>query len=89
MRKLLIISIILGMVLIAGCTRPQQEQNKVEQSSIQKDIKFCNTNDECGLLTCSGCYSREFLKTAPVDLPCMVYQGYHCECIENECKEIK
>ncbi|MBM4401894.1 MAG: hypothetical protein FJ044_01465 [Candidatus Cloacimonetes bacterium] len=57
----------------------------------QSDInsKFCNTDDDCGLLICSGCFSKEFLKTAPPDLPCRQYEGYSCECVENKCTEVE
>ncbi len=71
-----------------------QKSNSSSQENNQpinriSDNKFCNTNDDCWLLLCGGCFSKEFLKTAPPDLPCIQYEGYHCECIENKCGEIK
>ena len=66
----------------------QQKQNNRPINQISNN-KFCNNDADCGLLLCSGCFSKEFLKTAPPDLPCINYEGYHCECNENKCAEIK
>lgn len=84
-----------------SATNTQQEKRlQIETSGVKKtdskfeqqenlDSKFCNIDDECGLLICSGCFSKEFLKTAPPDLPCRRYEGYSCECINNKCTEVK
>jgi hypothetical protein len=62
--------------------------SEVDQPS-DLNSKFCNIDDDCGLLICGGCFSKEFLKTAPPDLPCRQYEDYHCECIENKCTEVE
>ena len=80
-------------------TKPEQ-QLQIETSDEKRtdfeveqqedlDSKFCNTDDDCGLLICNGFFSKEFLKTAPPDLPCIQYEGYSCECINQRCTEIK
>lgn len=51
--------------------------------------KYCTQDSDCGLLVCMGCYSQEYLKTAPPDLPCREYDGYACQCVKNRCLEIR
>jgi len=51
--------------------------------------KSCDQDSDCGLLICGGCYSNEYLKTAPADLPCTTYDGYICQCVKNRCIEVK
>ena len=62
--------------------------SEVDQLS-DLNIRFCDTNDDCGLLICSGCFSKDFLKTAPPDDPCRQYEDCRCECIENKCIEVE
>ena len=70
-------------------TNTTQEQQLQVNQPTDINSKFCNTDDDCGLLICSGCFSKEFLKTAPPDLPCMRYERYSCECVENICTEVE
>ena len=62
--------------------------NESHSTTLASDNEFCNADDDCGLLLCSGCFSKEFLKTAPPDLPCTAYVGYSCKCTENKCTAI-
>ena len=86
-QKIALLIVLFGIVLLAGCV--QQLSQKDRPINQIPNNKFCNTDDNCGLLLCSGCFSKEFLKTAPPDPPCMRFEGYHCECNENKCEEIK
>lgn len=53
------------------------------------DNKHCEADDNCGLLLCSGCFNKNWLKAAPPDLPCMQYSGYKCKCINSKCSAIR
>lgn len=72
-----------------------EQEIVVEETSSEEEVverignKFCNVAEDCGLMICSGCYSREFLKDAPPDLPCLAYEGYSCACVENRCVEVR
>ncbi|MBI4426780.1 MAG: hypothetical protein HY567_04335 [Candidatus Kerfeldbacteria bacterium] len=48
--------------------------------------KYCQRDEDCGLLICSGCFSKDFLKTAPPDLACRTYEGYTCRCVNQRCE---
>lgn len=62
---------------------PTPTPNKVTES------KFCQADTDCQLLLCSGCRNKEWIKSAPPDLPCRVYSGYHCQCINQQCQTIQ
>jgi len=53
------------------------------------DKKYCTTAADCGLLICSGCFNKEWLKDAPTEPACRVYEGYRCECVNNTCLEAR
>lgn len=50
---------------------------------------FCQTTEDCVLWICAGCLNKDYAKTAPPDLPCRMYEGYFCQCINNQCVEKK
>ena len=50
--------------------------------------KACAVDTDCSLLTCSGCFSNDYLETAPPDLACRTYEGYTCACLRGTCTEI-
>lgn len=49
---------------------------------------LCVTDADCGLLVCSGCFNQAYLRTAPPDLACRRYEGYHCSCQHNICTAV-
>lgn len=49
--------------------------------------KTCQTNNDCGLQLCGGCFSNDYLVNAVADLPCARYEGYTCQCINSQCTE--
>ena len=51
--------------------------------------KSCTSDADCGLLVCSGCFSNDYLKTAPPDLACRTYDGYRCACVSGQCLEVE
>ncbi len=57
--------------------------------SEQTENKSCKTDSDCALLTCSGCFNKVWIKTAPPDLACMRYENYSCKCVNNTCSETK
>jgi hypothetical protein len=58
-------------------------------SSTPPPARYVCTNDsDCGLLICSGCFAKSFLKTAPPDLACRAYEGYECRCQQGACTEV-
>ncbi|MBC8495774.1 hypothetical protein H8D36_06480 [archaeon] len=77
--KILLITIILCVALVAVSCAPAD-------SEVNSD-KYCVSNGDCGLLTCSGCYSNTFLETAPPDNACLQYENFTCKCIDHICTE--
>lgn len=66
-----------------------QEVNRSEDEQPEaKSSTFCEVDADCGLLICSGCFSNDFLQTAPPDLACRQYEGYRCECRNNTCTAV-
>jgi len=67
--------------------------NPTASSSSQTtdNSKSCSTDNDCSLLACSGCFNKEWLKSAPVDLPCVRYNHneYSCKCVSNSCSVTK
>ncbi len=51
--------------------------------------KVCQTNTDCSLLICSGCFNKDWIKTAPPENACLQYQGFNCQCINNSCTIVK
>ena len=49
----------------------------------------CNTDNDCVLWLCAGALNKQWAKSAPPDLPCMMYQGYTAKCIEQKCTAVK
>jgi hypothetical protein len=50
--------------------------------------KYCQTESDCVLRTCTGCFSKDYLKTAPADFSCNKYPEHNCQCIKNRCVEV-
>lgn len=63
--------------------------NASEPTNVNTSGKSCSVDEDCGLLICSGCFSKEYLKTAPPDLACRAYEGYRCICSAGTCTETK
>lgn len=61
----------------------------LDQEQNADNSKVCLQDNDCTLLQCSGCFNKEWVQTAPSDLPCTRYSGYSCKCVENECSETK
>lgn len=59
-----------------------------DEGSEVRSSTFCEVDADCGLLICSGCFSNDFLQTAPPDLACRRYEGYRCECRDNTCTAV-
>jgi|GEM_PF-3648690 len=51
--------------------------------------QICSSDSDCTLFICSGCYNKEWARTAPPDLACVRYSGYACRCIGGKCIETK
>ena len=49
----------------------------------------CNTDNDCVLWLCAGALNKQWAKSAPPDSPCMMYQGYTAQCIEQKCTAVK
>ena len=74
---------------IAVCAFTCELKTQVNTNTSIPSSKSCDQDSDCGLLLCGGCFSKEYLKTAPADLPCTTYDGYTCQCVKNRCVEIK
>lgn len=85
-----------GRVCTADCNGPgscacpfaTNTNTTTTNTNTSTDNKYCAQDSDCGLLMCGGCFSKEYLKTAPADLPCATYNGYSCQCVKNRCLEI-
>lgn len=66
-------------------------QNTSDASEKVIDKKECVFAEDCVLLTCSGCFNIDWLKTAPPDLACRQYEPseYSCDCVNHECVVIE
>lgn len=68
-----------------------QDDNTMQNDTVIGQLttpKTCDTDEDCGLLICSGCFSNDYIAQAPPDLACRRYEGYTCACMENRCTEV-
>src|SRR3989338_6889262 len=70
----------------------EREQEEALRSVSAQEIPeklVCNTDNDCVLWLCAGALNKQWAKSAPPDLPCMMYQGYTAQCIEQKCTAVK
>jgi len=90
----IVVIVVAGVYLINGKNTNQENQStnnqtKSDQDALVDSQKFCNTDFDCGLLTCGGCFANAYLRTAPPDLACRTYaEGYVCSCVSNQCQAV-
>ena len=87
--------------IVAFALQPVTAESKEILKQILSTFKFLDENQEsvisktcvrdsdCVLNACTGCFNKEWIQTAPADLPCMNYSTYSCRCIIGKCSEVK
>lgn len=74
----------------APCSSPKSSKSPSPTNNLKtyNNSRSCLQDSDCTLFICSGCFNKEWAKTAPPDLPCMAYQGYNCKCSNKICTTV-
>ncbi|MFA6099084.1 MAG: hypothetical protein WCV50_06140 [Patescibacteria group bacterium] len=70
-----------------SASKPTSGCGNTNSTAVNSDAAktSCSINSDCKLRICTGCFNKEYLKTAPADLACRTYEGRTCVCTNNVC----